>query len=91
MARSFSGEFGKNALDLLALSHEQFAQFVIAVDSGHGFDEIGAAGGGYVVHKARKLALALGLDRDDEAVGADGHDRLLQNFCVGRRGDDLLQ
>ena len=43
------------------------------------------------VHKARQIVLALALDRHDKAVGADGNDRLTQNLCVGRRGDDLLQ
>ena len=89
--RCFGGKLGENALDLLALGHEQLAQLVVAVDGGHRLNEIRAAGGRDIVHEARKLALALGLDRDDEAVGADGHDRLLQNLRVGRRGDDLLQ
>ena len=41
--------------------------------------------------EAGQLPFALGLDGHDETVGADGHDRLLQDLRVGRRGDDLLQ
>ena len=89
--RRLGGKLGQDALDLLAFRNKQLPQLVVAVHGTHWLDEKCAARGRHVVHQSRQLALALGLDRHNETVGSDRHDRLLQNLRVGRRGDDLLQ
>ena len=91
MPGDLAGQFRQDALNFLALFDKQLPQRVVAVDRLHRLDEKRAAGGRHIVNQTRNRALALGFHRHDETVGANGHNRLLQKFCIRRGCDDLLQ
>ena len=75
--RDGAGERDQNAVDFGLLFVEQADEFVVLLDGFHRLDEDGLAGRRRPVDNAGDLALELGLDRDDEALAADGDDVLL--------------
>ena len=89
-----SGALGRqgaeNALDLLLLLRQQLPQLVVGLHRPHGFDEVGGAGGGHIVHQTGDHGAVLRLDGHHESVRADGDNGLLQIFA-GLRADELLQ
>ena len=91
MTGSFCGQLRQNPLDLLLLLQLQFPQGIVGIDGGHGLDEVGAAGGGNVMDKARYIIAALRFDRHHIAALADCDNGLPEELGIGGRGNDLLK
>ena len=85
------GQLRKNPLHLQLLLCRQLPQLIVCLDSPHGLDKQGCAGGGDVMHQAGNRVFIFRLYRDHIALGAHGDNRLLQHFGIGRRGNNLLQ
>ena len=90
-----SGRLGRqlcqNPLNLLLLFHGQFPQSVVGIDSGHGLNEEGGAGGGHVVNEARHLVFELAFHRYHIPVLANGDNGLPEILGIRRGRDHLLQ
>ena len=69
---NLGGEDLQDADDLAAFGGLEFANAIVGVDDGGGFDEYGFAGGALIVDDALDLALEGGSDGDDEAAVAEG-------------------
>ena len=70
---------------------EQANQLVVLLDGLERLDEDGLPGGGGAVDDAGNLAFELGLDRDDEAVAADGDELVLGAAVVAQAAQRASQ
>ena len=78
-------QLGQDPRDLVLFLRAQRADAVVGLERFERLDEERLPARARVVDDPRKLAGELGLDRDDEAAVAHGHDRILDRARIARR------